>query len=458
MLPTHATSGIGIEEVLDLIEQGLPSPADVALPRVFRTNGGDFGAVACDPAGPLVAEVVRTATDPFVGRQSLVRVFSGTLRPDDPVHVSGHLQQFARGPARRPRRPRRRPRPGRVPWPPRGRGVPAQVRRRSPATSCSSSRLAGAETTDTLSSPARPALVEPWVLPEPLLPVAIHARSKGDEDKLATVLQTLVSEDVTMRLDLNPETHQVVLWTMGPAHVALLTRSLEERHHLRGRGRAAADGAARDLRAARATRRGGRSSSPVVTASTPCAGCASSRCPAAPASSSSTRSSVARCRASTSPRSRRACGRSSTRGCSPATPPSTSGSRCVDGKAHSVDSSDMAFQTAAGLALREAANESTVAMLEPIDAVDIDVADESVGSTLADLRGRRGQVHGTEPVGARGAHRHPRRDAGAGAVPLPDRPALGLARHGHVHAALRPLRLPAAAARQGRRPRQLTRV
>src|SRR5690606_4127859 len=75
VLPTHATGGVGIEEVLDLIEQGMPSPADVALPRVFRTNGGEFGEVTCDPAGPLVAEVVRTSTDPFVGRQSLVRVF-----------------------------------------------------------------------------------------------------------------------------------------------------------------------------------------------------------------------------------------------------------------------------------------------------------------------------------------------------------------------------------------------
>jgi elongation factor G len=68
----------------------------------------------------------------------------------------------------------------------------------------------------------------------------------------------------------------------------------------------------------------------------------------------------------------------------------------VDGKAHSVDSSDMAFQTAGAMAVREAANATTVAILEPIDAIDITVADDWVGSVLADLRGRRGQVHGTE--------------------------------------------------------------
>ena len=73
-----------------------------------------------------------------------------------------------------------------------------------------------------------------------------------------------------------------------------------------------------------------------------------------------------------------------------------------DGKAHSVDSSDMAFQTAAQLALKEAANESTVALLEPIDSVDITVSDDYVGAVMSDLRGRRGQVLGTEPAPTEG--------------------------------------------------------
>jgi elongation factor G len=70
----------------------------------------------------------------------------------------------------------------------------------------------------------------------------------------------------------------------------------------------------------------------------------------------------------------------------------------TDGKSHSVDSSDVAFQTAAALALKEAANASTMALLEPIDRVDITIADEYLGAVMSDLRGRRGQVLGTEPA------------------------------------------------------------
>ena len=72
----------------------------------------------------------------------------------------------------------------------------------------------------------------------------------------------------------------------------------------------------------------------------------------------------------------------------------------VDGKAHSVDSSDMAFQTAGALALKEAAKSATISLLEPVDEISVLVADEYVGAVMSDLSGRRGRVAGTEPVGA----------------------------------------------------------
>src|SRR5215207_1664775 len=87
VIATHAPTGVGIETLYELFEQGFPPPVAAPLPAVYTISGGQFGELTCDPKGPLVAEVVRTTSDQFVGRQSLVRIFSGTLRSDEPLHV-----------------------------------------------------------------------------------------------------------------------------------------------------------------------------------------------------------------------------------------------------------------------------------------------------------------------------------------------------------------------------------
>jgi elongation factor G len=394
IIPAHAPTGMGIEGLYELFEQGFPSPASSPLPTVYKPNGEPFGAVSCDPDGPLVAEVVRTTSDPFVGRLSLVRVFSGTLSPDTPLHVCGNLQRFAPhhvnghpdhdsddervGPLSAPLGDEARPKPYAI------AGDLVLV-----------SKLAAAETSDTLSSKARPALVEPWLLPEPLLPVALHASSRGDEEKMASALQRLVVEDVTMRLEHNPETHQVVIWAMGPAHVDKLLTALRDSWHIQV-----------DVEPVRTSLR--------ETFVRPI------KAQGRLVKQSGGHGQYAVCMMEIEPLERGAGFEFTEKVVGGAVPrqfiPSVEkGIRSqlpkgvlagyplvdfrvtlVDGKAHSVDSSDMAFQTAGAMALREAANESTVALLEPIDKVEITVADDSVGAVLADLRGRRGQVHGTE--------------------------------------------------------------
>ena len=111
VLPDHSrarTDGMGIEGLYELFEQGFPSPASSPLPTVYKPSGVTFGPVSCDPDGPLVAEVVRTTSDPFVGRLSLVRVFSGTLSPDTPLHVSRAPAAVCFASCRRPSQPRQR--------------------------------------------------------------------------------------------------------------------------------------------------------------------------------------------------------------------------------------------------------------------------------------------------------------------------------------------------------------
>jgi elongation factor G len=393
VVATHAPSGMGADALYDLIERCFPSPAAAPVPSVYTLDGERLPPLTCDPDGPLVAEVVQTTTDPFLGRLSLVRVFSGTLTAEAPLHVSGHLQRFAQrrtdGHADHDLDERVGPLSA-----PLGGGT----RTRSAAIAgdlALVSKLTAAETSDTLSARTRPVLIEPWVLPEPLLPVALQAATRAEEEKLASALQRLVAEDVTMRLAQDPETHQTVLWAMGTAHVEKLLGTLKEAWHVQV-----------DVEPVRTSFRE-TFVRPTV---------AQGRL----VKQSGGHGQYAVCRLEIEPLERGAGVEFAERVVGGAVPrqfiPSVEkGVRAqlekgvlagypvvdvrvtlLDGKAHSVDSSDMAFQSAAAIALREAANASTVALLEPIDTVDITVAEDWVGSTLVDLRSRRGQVHGTE--------------------------------------------------------------
>jgi elongation factor G len=90
VLAVAPLSGVGTDELLEVLTAAFPSPLEHPCPPVTRADGSSVAPVRCEPEGPLVAEVVRTTSDPYLGRLSVVRVFSGTLRPDTPVHVSGH--------------------------------------------------------------------------------------------------------------------------------------------------------------------------------------------------------------------------------------------------------------------------------------------------------------------------------------------------------------------------------
>ena len=223
VIPVASTTGMGLPELLELVTRGFPSPTEHAVPPVATPSGDPRGPLSADPKGPLVAEVVKTVTDPYVGRVSLVRVFSGTLRPDAIVHVSGHgLEDRGHedhdvdekiGAISSPLGKTQRPL---------AKAIAGEV--------CAVSKLSRAETGDTLSDKDNPLLMEPWLMPEPLLPVAIVAHTKADEDKLSQGLGRLVAEDPTMRLEQNPDTHQLVIWAMGEAHIDVLLDRLANRY------------------------------------------------------------------------------------------------------------------------------------------------------------------------------------------------------------------------------------
>ena len=405
VVPVDSSTGTGAGELLDLVVSGFPSPLEHPMPEVFTPAGKRGPELRCDPAGPLVAEVVKTTSDAYVGRVSLVRVFSGTIRPDATVHVSGHLAQFtgrtaaghSGGYVGGHEDHDEDERIGALSVPlgkvqrPADRVVAGDI--------AAIGRLTRAETGDTLSAKENPLVLRPWAIPEPLLPMAIEARAKVDEDKLGPALQRLSAEDPTLRIEHNPETHQIVLWTMGEAHADVVLDRLENRHgvavdqvELRVPLRETFTGSATGL-GRHVKQSGGHGQFAVC------------RIQVEPLPGGSGFEFVDKVVGGSVPRQyipsvEKGVRAQMERGLAAGYPVVDIRVTLTDGKSHSVDSSDMAFQTAAALALREAAAASRTCLLEPVDEVDVLVPDELVGTVMSDLSGRRGRVLGSEPAGA----------------------------------------------------------
>ena len=259
-------------------------------------------------------------------------------------------------------------------------------------------KLSRAETGDTLSDKETPLLVEPWIMPDPLLPVAIVAHSKADDDKLAQGLARLVAEDPTMRLERNPETNQLVLWCMGEAHVDVLLDRLRNRYGV------AVDSVPLRVSLRETLAGPGKGHGRLVKQSGGHGQFAVCDIEVEPLPSGSGFEFVDKVVGGAIPRNfipsvEKGVRAQMERGVVAGYPVIDIRVTLVDGKAHSVDSSDMAFQQAGGMALKEAAAAAGVSLLEPVDRIKVHVADEYVGAVMSDLSGRRGRVVGSEPVG-----------------------------------------------------------
>jgi elongation factor G len=389
VVPVCAETRVGLDGLLELLTRAFPSPLEHDLPVVTGPDGSPRPPLTCDPHGPLVAEVVKTTIDSYVGRVSLVRVFSGTLRPETSVHISGHGMEERGHPDHDADE--------RIAhlYSPLGaslREVPYCVA----GDICAITKSTTAETGDTISTKDNPLLIAPWQMPEPLLPVAIVAKTRSDEDAMAKNLGRLVAGDPTMRLERNPETRQLVLWCMGEAHADVVLDRLRAggveldtepvRVALRETFATGAKGHGRhvkqsgghgqyavcDIEVEPLPRGGGfEFLDKVVGGAVP---------------------------HNYIPSVEKGVRTQMERGIAAGYPVVDLRVTLYDGKAHSVDSSDAAFQTAGSLALKAAAEQAQTTLLEPVDEIAIVVPDAFVGAVMSDLSTRRGRVLGTEPV------------------------------------------------------------
>jgi elongation factor G len=365
-----AERGIGIHALADFIVEECPSPAETA-----RSAG------LLD--GPTALRVVKTFSDPYVGRISVMRVLAGGLDGD----VS--LVDVRTGNEHRIHAPFTLRGKEQLPLSPVAAGDLIAV-----------SKLDDVVTGDVLyTKNADVPEVVTATAPDPYYRVAVVPSSTGDEDKLSTGLSRIAEEDPALVIERDPVTSHLVLRGYGPIHVDVAVRRLKRkfgveveqsppeiayRETLRGRG----EGLGRHVKQS-----GGHGQYGIA------------RIEVEPLARGDGFEFVDRIVGGVIPHTyipsvEKGVVEAMSRGVLAGYPVVDVRVTLVDGKYHSVDSSDMAFQMAGILAFRDAADDAGVQLLEPILEVDVSIPDELTGDVMGDLSSRRGRIQGSDPAGA----------------------------------------------------------
>jgi elongation factor G len=381
VLAGAGTKGIGTVELLEVLTQAFPSPAQ-RPPYEGKVPGSDKTVTrAADPDGPLAAYVFKTVSDPYVGRLNLFRVISGTFLPDTTVLNStkgkdervGHLLTV--------------------------RGKTQEPAERLVAGDIGAvAKLSDTSTGDTLCAKDDPVVLPSPSMPDPLLPIAIAPRSRGDEEKLSSGLARLEAEDLTLRVERNADTRQTILWGMGENHVEVSLERLKRKFGVevnqvplrlpyKETFKSPVKAMGRHVK-----QTGGHGQYGIAYIGV-------EPLPRGSGFEFDDKIYGGAVPNQFIPSVEKGVRKAMEDGLLAGYPVVDIKVVLTDGKYHSVDSSDMAFQLAGQLAMKEAAAQAQIVLLEPILELEVLIPDEYVGDILGDLSSRRGRVIGTDPVG-----------------------------------------------------------
>jgi elongation factor G len=379
VLSGSASRAMGVDRLADLIVDAFPSPAD-RPPVTVATSGGEEEERGCDPDGPLAAFVFKTISDPYVGRISIFRVFSGKVRPDSSVHNATQKADERVGQLFTMR------------------GKDHENVSEVPAGDIGAvAKLSHTHTGDTLSTKDAPVTLSPLELPEALYALAAEPKTQGDEDKLSTAFARLQEEDATFRVERQADTHETVMYGMGETHLDVMTDRMKRKfgvevtthparipykETLRSKGQ----GLGRHVKQS-----GGHGQYGIA------------HIEVEPLERGGGFDFVNKITGGVIPTQFIP---SVEKGIVKALAQGVTGHQMVDirvtlydGKYHTVDSSDMAFQIAGSLAIRDAAEKAGVVLLEPIVDVEVTVPESLTGDVIGDLNSKRGRVLGMDPTG-----------------------------------------------------------
>ena len=372
-----AMKTVGVDTLLDFIVSSVPSPASV--PPVDGTSPSGAKEKR-GPDDPLCALVFKTMADPYVGKLTYFRVFSGSIRSDSHVYNANK---------------ERDERVGQVYF------LHGKDQEAAPEVDAGDigavAKLQDTATGDTLCDKAKPVQLEPLRVPEPVHSLAVKAKTKADEDKLGPALQKLAEEDLTFKTYREPETSQTLMSGLGETHLDIAVGRLKRKF-----------GVEVDTETPKVPYR------ETITTTVEAQGRHKKQ--------TGGRGQFGDCWIRIEPQPRGAgyeyvdaiVGGSIPRQFIPSVDKGireamSAGiqagytvvdlkATCYDGSFHTVDSSDIAFQLAGRQAFRAASAKAGPILLEPIVEMEIIVPDEFMGDVMGDINSRRGKVLGMEPL------------------------------------------------------------
>ena len=372
----------GVQQLLDAVVAYLPSPLDIPPVTGTKPRSDEELVREAKLDAPFAALAFKVMSDPFVGKLTYFRVYSGTLSAGSPVYNASTDKKE------------------RV-----GRILQMHANHREEREEIGAGEIAAAvglkatTTGDTLCDEKNAVLLESIDFPEPVIEVAVEPKTKADQDKLATALQRLSEEDPTFRVKTDEETGQTLIAGMGELHLEIIVDRLMREFSVDANVgkpqvayRETIRKAVEKVQGKFVRQTGGRGQYGDVWLRVE---------PTEPGEGYSFASEIV---GGVVPKDYHNAVDQGARealetGVIAGFPVVDVKVALVDGSYHDVDSSEMAFKIAGSMALKEGLRKGDSALLEPIFAVEVVTPEEYMGDVIGDLNSRRGRVEGMEPRG-----------------------------------------------------------
>ncbi|MEO3744129.1 elongation factor G [Plantactinospora sp. B5E13] len=375
----------GIQPMLDAVVEYLPSPLDIPAIEGTATDGETPLQRKPDPSEPFSALAFKIQTDKHLGKLTYVRVYSGKVESGSQVINSTKD---------------RKERIGKI--------YQMHANKREERSSAQAGDIIAVQglkqttTGDTLCDPANAVILESMTFPEPVIQVAIEPKTKSDQEKLGTAIQRLAEEDPTFRVSLDEETGQTVIAGMGELHLDILVDRMRREFNVEaniGKPQVAyRETIRRKVEKVEYTHKkqtgGSGQYARVIVSVEPLP--LTNDSPTYEFSNAVTGGRVPR---EFIPSVDAGAQDAMQYGVLAGYPLVGLKLTLLDGQAHEVDSSEMAFKIAGSMVLKDAARKADPALLEPMMSVEVTTPEENMGDVIGDLNSRRGIIQAMEERG-----------------------------------------------------------